>query len=89
MRRVNFRAYARKKKLGFFFALLREFFILFFLWCFLVFLCFWGGVFVLWGFFLFFSRAARKNFELIFRNGAEQNGGIAALGRFEINHGHI
>ena len=59
-----FRAFARKKNLRCF------------LGCFFVLLCFGGGDFVLLGFFFFFRAQRDFFFELIFRNGAEQNGGM-------------
>ena len=50
-----------------FFARQREIFFLVFFWCFLVFLLFFGGVFVLfWCFFLFFARSAKFFFGFFF-----------------------
>ena len=43
--------------------------------CFLVFFCFWGGVFVLYGYFFFVFRALARNFfGFVFRGGPRKSG---------------
>ena len=65
-----------KKNLGFFSRFCANYFLGVFFWVFFGVFVLLGGCFCAFGVLSFFSRAARFFFELIFRNGAEQNGGF-------------